>query len=210
MIRISYMLLVGSLLMLTGCESIRLPRTPSLPSALNPAKLSSLTPGLPGGKESFEKASQNGLLRLSMDEDQGAPNNPDFMLYILSDKTATDAFEVPLIKDLSYPLHGNLAIWRNGKRIWDLDPSYKERKKGLLTASTTITIPPGTGQFMSFSPSDLFPKDESDAVIMLPPRPTDSNNPFATAGTYRLIFELLDPSDASRRLQSNPVDFTIN
>ena len=200
--------------LVAGCTSVApvrytAPVRPAAPPA--PTTTTAKTPDTPAIRSAFlgPGARDTIALKLTVDTNARDPAQPTFTVMLLPrQREGNRATAVPLATDRHYPAGGNLAVWRDGRRIWQLDPWAEQQGAKPAGATTSpVTVAPGGGHFFIFRPSDLFSEESDRSVIMLPAPENLSENPFHTPGRYRVLYELRCASGPP--LQSNPVEFTI-
>ncbi len=170
-------------------------------------------------------------IRLDVDLKDSEDHNPNFTVTVMNTSRhpeiycgSDDSFSLDMYSPPVYALSGNLAVWRNEKKLWEIEPLQLEMLICGFPVVESIQISPRTGYAFSFQATDRFP---------LPEPPTEENrensveeifsslsvaeppvNPFRLPGQYKVRYEIIlyDFSDEKREEQkifSNVVEFVI-
>ncbi|GEM_PF-7037302 len=165
-------------------------------------------------------------LTVRLEPNEADPSNPRILVSIMNGSPtrdvrmlSNDEFSISMYSPPIYAHRGNLVIWKDGERLWDIEPSQYEMYLTTFPMLEEVTLQPGIGYIFSFQVKDQLPLDER-------PRDFDERNfmqhsvvgypvnPFVEPGTYSIAYELLlsttaDEEAFSRRLISNKVTLEI-
>ena len=174
---------------------------------------------------------QHAKIRLDLDEKDSEDHNPHFTVTVMNTsrdseiyRSSDDSFILDMYSPPVYAISGNLAVWRNDNKLWEIEPLQLEMLICGFPAVESIQIRPRTGYAFSFQATDRFPIPDISAENKDPetleetlsfsrvlPPPV---NPFRIPGHYKVIYEikLFDFSNEDNedlKIFSNVVEFII-
>lgn len=189
----------------------------------------------PDTKANLENVMAFAELQLELIPNELNPSNPFFEVTISNTSTGEGAgdlhehaFTISMYDPPIYATLGNLVVWRDGERLWDVEPLQFIMMTQGLPATQRVLIYPYTGYVFRFSADMQFPLEKApevpdppkvpsgsvgDLLFLHLPKDPPAVNPFLTPGKYKIRYEILLPSEEGqedRRLLSNEVFLVID
>ncbi|WFB37866.1 hypothetical protein P3T73_08860 [Kiritimatiellota bacterium B12222] len=172
-------------------------------------------------------------IRLEIDLEKSGAHDPFFTVVVSNTspkggaqvESSEELFSLDMYNPPTYAHKGNLVVWRNGERLWDIEPTQLEMFVCGFPAVLSIPLYPQTGFMFSFYAHEQFPPAKLPSEAPSIPlksgwRPISflsesTVNPFLMPGRYTIRYEILiwdaaKEKGLERRMSSNEVAFVVD
>ena len=152
-------------------------------------------------------------LKLERDLTFQEPHNPKFIVTICH-TGGSNAPPFSLRMRSRWPHGGNLVVWRDGVRLWDIEPVQMHYIMHATFATWELPIHSGCIYSFTFTAKDRMAYINPDPVTY-EFKESSFNNPFLQPGKYNIMFEIMLPSSEpgekplSQRIKSNTIEIII-